>query len=347
VTDESFAVGRVSGQGGTAVGRVSGQGGTAVGHLSGLESDGLVDVSAEVSEALAAGGPVVALETTLVSHGFPGTRGLDVALESERRVRAAGAVPATVAVVDGRIRVGVGADVLAKLADSPDARKVGPRDLATCLAAGDLGATTVGGTLAVGRLAGIRFMGTGGIGGVHRGFAATLDISADLGQIARTPVVVVASGPKSLLDVPATAELLETLGVPVLGWRTGTLPRFYTALGGPVVSARVDSAAEAVRIAALHWRLAAAGLLVARPPSRNLDVDELIEQALAAAARAGVTGQAVTPAVLAYLHRETGGATLEVNADLIADNAGLAAELAVAHSAAVADGAYLSSKDWM
>jgi pseudouridine-5'-phosphate glycosidase len=305
----------------------------------------LLDMSTEVREALAAGGPVVALETTLVSHGFPGTRGLDVALESERRVRAAGAVPATVAVVDGRIRVGAGADVLTRLAKSPDARKAGPRDLAGCLAAGDLGATTVGGTLAVCRLAGIRFMGTGGIGGVHRGFAATLDISADLGQMARTPALVVASGPKSLLDVPATAELLETLGVPVLGWHTGTLPRFYTASGGPAVSARVDSAAEAVRIAGLHWRLAGGAVLLARPPSRSLDVDELTERALAAAAQAGATGPAVTPAVLAYLHEQTGGATLEVNADLIADNAGLAAELAVAHSAANTD--YLSSKDWM
>jgi pseudouridine-5'-phosphate glycosidase len=292
----------------------------------------VLDVSVEVSDALAGGGPVVALETTLVSHGFPGTRGLEVALESERRVRAAGAVPATVAVVDGRIRVGLGTDVLARLAASTDARKAGPRDLASCVAWGGLGATTVGGTLAVCRLAGIRFMGTGGIGGVHRGFDRTLDISADLGQMARTPALVVASGPKSLLDVPATAELLETLGVPVLGWRTDTLPRFYTATGGPGVSARVDSAAEAVRIAGLHWQLAGGGLLVARPPSRGLDVDGLIEQALDAAAQAGATGQAVTPAVLDYLHRETGGATLEVNADLIADNAGLAAELAVAHS---------------
>jgi pseudouridylate synthase len=310
---------------------------------------GVLDVSAEVGAALADGVPVVALETTLVSHGFPGPRGLDVALESERRVRAAGAVPATVAVVDGRIRVGLGADVLERLATSPDARKAGPRDLASCVASGDLGATTVGGTLAVCRLAGIRFMGTGGIGGVHRGFAATLDISADLVQLARTPALVVASGPKSLLDVPATAELLESLGVPVLGWRTGTLPRFYTASGGPAVSARVDGAAEAAAVAALHWRLTGGGLLLARPPTRSLDVDDLIEQAVAAAARNGVTGQAVTPTVLAYLHRETGGATLEVNAELIADNAGLAAEVAaeLAKTSPAAIGDHLGSKDWM
>jgi pseudouridine-5'-phosphate glycosidase len=296
------------------------------------EGDDILELSGEVSEVLAAGGPVVALETTLVSHGFPGTQGLAVALESELRVRRAGAVPATVAVVDGRIRVGLGADALERLAASTDVRKAGPRDLAACVAGGGLGATTVGGTLAVCNLAGIRFMGTGGIGGVHRGFASTLDISADLGQLARTQAVVVASGPKSLLDVRATAELLESLSVPVLGWRTDTLPRFYTAAGGPPVSARVDSVKEAARVAALHWRLAGGGLLVAQPPGRSLEVDGPTEAALQAAERAGATGQDVTPAVLAHLHESTDGATLEVNAQLIADNAGLAGELAVAYA---------------
>jgi pseudouridine-5'-phosphate glycosidase len=310
-------------------------GGMTGGGVTGVTGgDDVLDIAAEVREALAAGGAVVALETTLVSHGFPGMRGLAVALESERRVRAAGAVPATVAVTGGRIRVGTDAATLERLAASPDARKAGPRDLASCVISGGLGATTVGGTLAVCRLAGIRFMGTGGIGGVHRGFATTLDISADLAQLARTAAVVVAAGPKSLLDVPATAELLETLGVPVLGWRTGTLPRFYTAAGGPPVSARVDSAAEAVRTATLHWRLGGGGLLVGQPPARDLDVDELIQEALDAVERAGAAGQAVTPAVLAHLHEATGGATLEVNAQLIADNAGLAAELAVEYAAA-------------
>jgi pseudouridine-5'-phosphate glycosidase len=297
------------------------------------EKSGLFDIGAEVADALAAGGAVVALETTLVSHGFPGTRGVEVALESERRVRAAGAVPATVAVADGRIRVGIEPALLVRLAQDPQVRKAGPRDLAAVVAADGLGSTTVGGTLAVCRLAGIRFMGTGGTGGVHRGFAATLDISADLAQMARTQAVVVASGPKSLLDVQATSELLESLAVPVLGWRTDTLPRFYTADGGPPVSARVDGVAQAARIAALHWRLDGGGLLVARPPRRSLDVDDVTEQAVAAAEQAGVSGQGVTPAVLARLHEVTNGATLEVNAELIADNAGLAAELAVAYCA--------------
>jgi pseudouridylate synthase len=305
-------------------------------EISRTGAEQVLEVSAEVADALAAGRAVVALETTLVSHGFPGTRGVEVALESERRVRAAGAVPATVAVADGKIRVGIDPDLLSRLAENPQVRKAGPRDLAAVVAAGGLGSTTVGGTLAACRLAGIRFMGTGGTGGVHRGFAVSLDISADLAQISRTQAVVVASGPKSLLDVQATSELLESLAVPVLGWRTDTLPRFYTADGGPPVSARVDGVAQAARIAALHWQLAGGGLLVARPPRRSLDVDDVVEQALAAADRAGATGQGVTPAVLAHLHEVTNGATLEVNSELIADNAGLAAELAVAYSAILA-----------
>ena len=188
----------------------------------------------EVAGVLAAGGPVVALETTLVSHGFPGGQGLAVALAAEERVRAAGAVPATVGVVDGEVRAGLTAAELARFAAAGEsARKVGARDLAACAVQGALGATTVGGTLAVCRAAGIRFLGTGGTGGVHRGFADSLDISSDLPQLARTPVMGVSSGAKSILDVPATAELLETLGVPVLGWRTpaGRPRRGRTAAG--------------------------------------------------------------------------------------------------------------------
>ncbi len=203
----------------------------------------------EVAEALRDDGPVVALETTLVSHGFPGRQGLAVALAAEARVRAAGAVPATIGVVDGAVRVGLTRPELERFAAAGEsARKVGARDLAACVVQGALGATTVGGTLAVCRAAGIRFMGTGGTGGVHRGFAQTLDISSDLPQLARTAALVVSSGAKSILDVPATAELLETLGVPVLGWRTGTLPLFYSTGGGPPVSAVVSSPGEAALV---------------------------------------------------------------------------------------------------
>jgi len=291
----------------------------------------------EVAAALAAGGPVVALETTLVSHGFPGGQGLAVAQAAEARVRAAGAVPATVGVVDGEVRAGLTAAELARFASAGEsARKVGARDLAACAVQGALGATTVGGTLAVCRASGIRFLGTGGTGGVHRGFADSLDISSDLPQLARTPVMVVSSGAKSILDVPATAELLETLGVPVLGWRTATLPLFYRAEGGPPVSAVITSAAEAARIAALHWQLnGGAGLLLARPPDPGLDIEPVIAEAVSRVRREGVSGQSVTPAVLSLVHELSEGRSIEVNRLLIADNAALAAEVAVAYAGEV------------
>jgi len=288
----------------------------------------VIVVSDEVREAQAA----VALETTLVAHGFPPGEGVAVALESERRVRAAGAVPATIGVLDGEIRIGLTAEELERFDAS--ARKVGPRDLAVCAAQGAVGATTVGGTLAVCRAAGIHFMGTGGLGGVHRGFPNPPDVSADLGALARTPALVVSAGIKSLLDVAATVEVLETLSVPVLGFRTDELPLFYSAVGGPRVSARVESAAEAADVARAHWDLGGAGVLVARPPAQSLDVEPLIEEALAEAGRRDLTGQDVTPFVLAFLHDRSDGRTLKANRELVAANAALAAEAAVAYARA-------------
>jgi pseudouridylate synthase len=291
-------------------------------------------LTAEVADALHNGAPVVALETTLVSHGFSGGRGLRAAVESERRVRAAGATPATIGVLDGAVRVGLAAAELARFAEAgPAARKVGARDIAACVVQGALGSTTVGGTLAVCRKAGIRFVGTGGIGGVHRGFAETLDISADLPQLARTPAMVVCSGAKSILDVPATAELLETLGVPVLGWQTASMPMFYSAEGGPPVPATVSAAEEAAAIAATHWQLVgSSGLILARPPADGVDMEALLAEAVRRVSEAGVTGQAVTPAVLALVEELSGGQSVAVNQRLIADNAGLAAEVAVAYA---------------
>jgi pseudouridine-5'-phosphate glycosidase len=291
-----------------------------------------VRVGEEIREALAAGGAVVALETTLVAHGFPPGEGVDVGRESERQVRAGGAVPATVGVLDGEVVVGLTEEELARF--GADARKVGPRDLAAAEVQGAIGATTVGGTLAAAQSAGIRWMATGGLGGVHRGFPHPPDVSADLAQLARTRALVVSAGVKSLLDVPATSELLESLGVPVLGYRTGTLPLFYAAAGGPPVSARVESPDEAARIARGHWELGGGGLLLGRPPDEPLDdVEPLIEQALAAAGEKGVSGQAVTPFVLSYLHRESGGRTQHANKALVAQNARLAGEIAAAASA--------------
>jgi pseudouridylate synthase len=288
----------------------------------------VIRISDEVREALD-GGAVVALETTLVAHGFPPGEGVEVGLESERQVRAAGAVPATVGVLDGEVRVGLSEEELGRF--DADARKVGPRDLAAAAVQNAVGATTVGGTLAAARAAGIQVLATGGIGGVHRGFPHPPDVSADLGELARTPALVVSAGVKSLLDVPATAELLETLGVPVLGFRVDTLPLFYAVAGGPPVSARVESAEEAAGVAEEHWRLGGAGLLLGRPPDDPLDdVEPLIEEALAAAAASDVHGQSVTPFVLSYLHRESGGRTETANKALVAQNARLAGDVAVA-----------------
>ena len=293
----------------------------------------LLRIHPEVRAALEARRPVVALETTLVAHGFPDGVGAEVAAEAERRVRVAWAVPATVGLMDGRICVGMEEGELERFASAPDARKVGPRDLAACAMRKELGATTVGATLAVCRAAGIGFMGTGGIGGVHRGFAATLDVSADLGELARTEALVVSSGAKSILDVAATAEVLETLGVPVLGWRTEQMPLFYKADGGPPVSQRVDSVEEAAQVAQFHWRLGRhSGIVLARPPDESLDVEPLIAEGVAEATRRGIRGQAVTPFVLSYLHEQSGGQTIALNKRLIAENAGLAAEVAVAYS---------------
>jgi pseudouridine-5'-phosphate glycosidase len=282
-----------------------------------------------VADEVRAAQAVVALETTLVAHGFPPGEGVEVGLESERRVRAAGAVPATIGVLDGEIVVGLTEAELERF--DADAQKVGSRDLAACAAQGAAGATTVGGTLAVCRSVGISFMGTGGIGGVHRGWQEQPDVSADLGELARSQAVVVSAGAKSLLDVPATMEALETLAVPVLGYRTGELPLFYAARGGPPTSARVETPGEAAEIARAHWQLGGGGLLLARPPDDSLDdVEPLIEDALVTARNRGISGSAVTPFVLSYLHDRSGGRTLRANKDLVAANAQLAAEVAVA-----------------
>ena len=290
----------------------------------------LIRVADEVQAALSGGRPVVALETTLVAHGFPAPAGIEVGLASEAAVRAAGATPATIGVLDGLIVVGLTGAELERF--TPEARKLGPRDLAACAVQRVVGATTVGGTLAVAAAVGIRFMGTGGLGGVHRGFPTPPDVSADLGVCARVPAVIASSGVKSLLDVPATMELLETLGIPVLGYRVDTLPLFYAAEGGPPVSARVEEAAEVARIADAHWRLGGNAVLVGRPPDESLDVTALIEEIVAEAHAGGVAGQAVTPYVLAALHERSGGETRRVNRDLIVANAGLAAEIAAAYT---------------
>lgn len=290
----------------------------------------LIVVAEEIQAALEDGAAVVALETTLVAHGFPAPEGVAVARASEDAVRAAGAIPATIGVLDGRVRIGLTEAELERF--TPDVRKLGPRDLAVCAVQGVGGATTVGGTLTAAAAVGIRFMGTGGLGGVHRGFPSPPDVSADLAALARIPALVSSSGVKSLLDVPATMELLETLGVPVIGYGVDTMPLFYNAAGGPPVSARVDDAAEAARIADAHWTLGGNGLLVGQPPPESVDLEPLMAEAVADAQAKGVTGQAVTPHVLAYVHEASKGVTEKLNRDLIVANAGLAGAIAAEHA---------------
>lgn len=289
-----------------------------------------VAVRPEIARALQEHGPVVALETTIVAHGFPPGEGIEVGRACEAAVRESGAVPATVGMIDGELRVGLEGAELERF--GPTARKVGPRELGICSARREVGATTVGGTLTACRAAGVRFMATGGLGGVHRGLATRPDISADLVELARTPALVVCSGVKSLLDVDATAELLETASVPVLGFQTDDLPLFYQAHGGPAVSERVEAASEAAAIVAAHWALGlGSAVVLARPPASEVeDMDELITAALGDAERAGVSGKAVTPFVLQALHDRSGGRTQAVNRQLAIDNARLAGQVAVA-----------------
>lgn len=291
----------------------------------------LVELSDNVRAALEDGRPVVALETTIVAHGFPAPDGVEVGLAMEDAVRASGAVPATIGVLEGRIRIGLTGNELERFDSS--ARKVGPRDLAACAISGEVGATTVGGVLAVARTVGIRFMGTGGIGGVHRGYPDPPDVSADLIALVTSPVLVACSGAKSLLDIPATVEYLETLGIPVLGFRTDMMPLFYEASGGPPVTQRVDDPRGAAAVAAAHWELGGCGLLLTNPPPESIEVGDLIEDAVAEAARLGVSGQAVTPFVLASLHERSGGRTRAVNRKLAVANARLAGDVSVAFAA--------------
>ncbi len=293
-----------------------------------------VNMAREVRDALVRGGPVVALETTYVSHGFPHPTGVETAIASEQSVRAAGAVPATIALMDGEIRVGLRPEDLERIAlEHP--RKVSPRDLAATLADGALGATTVAGTIAIARLCGIHHAATGGIGGVHREAERTFDISADLTELSRAQVCLVCSGAKSILDVPRTLEVLETLGIPVVGFGTSTLPLFYCRESEHDVPARVDTADQAAALCRIHWELGATAVVIANPPpaesalSRE-DADALIEAGLAAASREGVTGQAVTPFVLAHIHEASGGPSERVNRELIVANAGVAGAIAAA-----------------
>jgi pseudouridine-5'-phosphate glycosidase len=294
-----------------------------------------VVVAAEVRAALADGRGVVALESTILAHGLPRGDNRRVADDIEAAVRDGGGVPATVAVLDGVVHVGLSADELDRLCLQDDVLKLSARDLGVAVALRRTGATTVASTAALAHRAGIRVFATGGIGGVHRGAAETFDISADLGVLATKPLVVVCAGVKSILDVPATLERLETLSVPVLGYRTDRFPGFYLTDSGSTVPWRVETAAEAAAVAYARSALGTdtAGVVLANPlpESRQVDPvlhDRLVASGLADLAREGVTGKDVTPRLLEYFHASSGGESLRANIELVLANAGLAAEVA-------------------
>jgi pseudouridylate synthase len=299
-----------------------------------------VAVAPEVAAALAAGRPVVALESTLVAHGLPRPDNLRVAREIEAAVRARGAVPATIAVVAGTVRVGLDDEALAAVAGRDDVVKAGVRDLAPAVARGGWAATTVASTAALAARAGIAVFATGGLGGVHREARESFDESADLTTLARTPILVVCAGVKSILDVGATLERLETLNVTVAGYRTGAFPGFYLSDSGHPAPWRVDSPAEAAALVLARdaLGLASGAIVVANPlpPDEQVDPalhDRVLRAGLEAAARDGVRGRDVTPFLLERFHRETGGESLRANIRLILRNAALAAEIAVAAGA--------------
>jgi pseudouridine-5'-phosphate glycosidase len=293
----------------------------------------------EVAEALAAGRGVVALESTIITHGLPAPKNLEVARDLEAEARAGGAVPATIALLDGRICIGLADDELERLAGSTEVAKVSRADLPAVLADGTSGATTVAATRICAALAGIRVFGTGGLGGVHRGAETSFDISADLQELGRTPVAVVCAGAKAILDLPKTLEVLETLGVPVIGYGCDELPAFYSRDSGLPVPLRRDSAAEVAEVMALKWQLGlGGGLVVANPIPEAAAIPAAqiaghIETALAEAAQQGLQGKAVTPFLLARLEALTGGASLAANIALVRSNVRLAAEIAVAYAA--------------
>ena len=303
----------------------------------------LLAIADEIQAALAAGRPVVALETSVVAHGLPHPENLGAARRCADAVRSAGAVPATIAVLGGRVVVGADEGELARLAD-PGRRpaKAAARDLGALLAAGRDAGTTVSATAAIAARVGIRVFATGGIGGVHRLApgeppTAARDVSADLAELARQRVCVVCAGPKAILDVVATAEALETLGVPVLGWRTGELPAFYSDASGVALEHRVESADQAARVLALHWdALGREGVVLAVPPPEPVPreaVEAAVDAGLAEARARGVRGKAVTPFLLEAVARATLGRARAANVALLERNARVAAEVAAALAA--------------
>ncbi len=293
-------------------------------------------VSDTVVDALAKGAPVVALESTIITHGLPRPRNLETAIAVEEVVRAHGATPATIAVTNGMLRIGLDAASLEALAAGSDARKLSRADLAVALATGATGSTTVAATMIAAHLAGIDVFATGGIGGVHRGAEVSFDISADLHELAATPVTVVAAGAKAILDLPKTLETLETLGVPVIGYRTDRFPAFWSRDSGLANPLRLDAPSEIARAHLLRRNMKTpGGQLIANPIPEDAEIpsEELrrhIDTAITDAAEANIIGKDVTPFLLERVFELTDGRSLEANVELICNNAKLASEIAIA-----------------
>jgi pseudouridine-5'-phosphate glycosidase len=298
-----------------------------------------LDLSPEVAKALSSGAPIVALESTIISHGMPYPRNVETALRVEAAVREAGAVPATIAVMGGRLRAGLDQAQIESLGRAGSkVAKVSRRDLPSVVAEGRDGATTVAATMIVAAMAGIKIFATGGIGGVHRGAERSWDVSADLEELARTEVAVVCAGAKSILDLPKTLEYLETKGVPVIGFGTDEFPAFYTSRSGLRVEERVDDPAQVARLLKAKWGLGlGGGVVVGNPVPDEYSMDSkaigsAIETALDEASKAGVKGKAVTPFLLAKVKELTGGESLESNIALVLNNAALASRIAIAYA---------------
>ena len=298
-----------------------------------------LDVNPEVAAAIAAGKPVVALESTIISHGMPYPQNVETALNVEKIIRENGAVPATIAIIGGRLKAGLTKEEIEYFGKKGRAiHKASRRDLAVLCAQGEDGATTVTTTMIIAHMAGIRFFATGGIGGVHRGAETTLDISADLEELARTPVMVVCAGAKSILDLGLTLEYLETKGVPVLGYQTSELPAFYTRKSGFNVDYRMDSPAElASAFKAQNDMALGGGMLVTNPIPEEYSmpkdvIDAAIDQAIAESKAQGIKGKETTPFLLARVAELTGGDSLASNIQLVYNNARLTAKTAVEYS---------------
>src|SRR5258706_7606111 len=295
-----------------------------------------ITLSDEVQAALQQQRPVVALESTVIAHGLPYPVNIEVAQAMEAAIRAEGAIPATVGILNGKIVIGLTQDEIQYLGTARDILKVSRRDLAVTLATRQTGATTVAGTMLCASMVGIRFFATGGIGGVHRGAETSMDISADLTELSRTPVLVVCAGAKSILDLDLTLEYLETQGVPVIGWQTGEFPAFYVRSSGRRLAHRVDDVATIAAIARVQWECQLQGLVVGCPIPEQYAMDPgpleaATEEALRLARKQGIRGSATTPFLLAHVAKVTAGESVEANKALLINNAQMAARFAQAY----------------